>query len=294
MINYYTKNTSFIDVCRKLEETGSVGGSELLTLNNEALLHVDPHDLSLDQKTQDMVLEEIRENIWYFFREVVRITTPTGLEMFKLSRMSALTIKLLSDDYNVILVAPRQSGKKTIFYLVSIYQSILKGNRMEFIGSDVDEYNSRQLYSSLPQYLCGSNTPDVIKYGSEHFDVPVIMTNFLLKKYDNIRQYLEKSSMVMLTTTGCIIDDSNSESYNMLSDTYGISVTSFDLHQPVLENLKIDNTVRIYADIFDCNMGDSLEGLINSLSPSGIITDSCCHEIFCEFKRHGQNIKLAH
>jgi len=45
-----------------------------LALLNPQLEEVDPHSVDLDLRTKALILEECKNNPWYFFREIVRVS----------------------------------------------------------------------------------------------------------------------------------------------------------------------------------------------------------------------------
>lgn len=90
MIDTKTKNTSFINLWRYLQDRDIDNAELCLTLNNPELRNIDLFlekydvlnnkldDFSIEQKDElnklkAKIIEECKENIWFFFREVIRI-----------------------------------------------------------------------------------------------------------------------------------------------------------------------------------------------------------------------------
>ena len=72
MIHYSTTNQSFIKMSVILEDLGIKNNTFMLNLIDEDLLDIDPFskDLTLIQKAK--IINEIVNNPWYYYREIVR------------------------------------------------------------------------------------------------------------------------------------------------------------------------------------------------------------------------------
>nr|DAR44592.1 MAG TPA: large terminase [Caudoviricetes sp.] len=79
MINTYTKNKSFIQMWRYLQDMDVENADFMLRLDDESLIDFSPSDFSnLESKDEinelhEKVQRECRNNIWFFFREVVNV-----------------------------------------------------------------------------------------------------------------------------------------------------------------------------------------------------------------------------
>lgn len=79
MINTYTKNKSFIQMWRYLQDMDVENADFMLRLDDESLIDFSPSDFSnLESKDEinelhEKVQCECRNNIWFFFREVVNV-----------------------------------------------------------------------------------------------------------------------------------------------------------------------------------------------------------------------------
>ena len=87
MIQYNTKNKSFLKMHHILKEMGIENNAFFLLLYDETLLYIeslDEDNLSDEQKLRVHI--EISKNPWYYFREIVKIPmTDTKLD-FELHR----------------------------------------------------------------------------------------------------------------------------------------------------------------------------------------------------------------
>ena len=83
MIHKTTKNPSFLNMRYFLQDNNVENDSFMLELYDESLENFDISDLSTgDNKAREAlisrVIKECQKNIWFFFREVVRIPCEVG------------------------------------------------------------------------------------------------------------------------------------------------------------------------------------------------------------------------
>ena len=112
MIQYNTKNVSFLRMHYILKEMGIQNNTFFLQLYDETLLDIDPLDeASLTNEQKLRVHIEITKNPWYYFREIVRIPmTDIGLQ-FELTRATLAILWVLINDLHAYVVIPRQCYK---------------------------------------------------------------------------------------------------------------------------------------------------------------------------------------
>lgn len=84
MINTNTTNTSFINMWRYLQDRNIENNSFMLELHDESLKNFKLEDLEIEDKTKrytllEKVKNECKNNIWFFFREIVRIPNPVAI-----------------------------------------------------------------------------------------------------------------------------------------------------------------------------------------------------------------------
>lgn len=123
MIQYNTKNKSFLKMHYILKEMGIKNNVFFLQLYDESLLDIDPLDedhLTDEQKLRVHI--EISKNPWYYFREVVKIPmTDTKLD-FELHRGTLAILWTLLNDLKAYIILPRQCYKS---YTVCVFYSWL-------------------------------------------------------------------------------------------------------------------------------------------------------------------------
>lgn len=122
-----TKNKSFVDLAAKLRSMGIKNHLFLLALYDQTLSNVDPHDPELTDQLKLRVLAECKRNIWYFFREVLRIPQKGGaVTHFRAHRSNIAVIWCVVTAVMVYVEQIRQSGKTTtvggiVNYILNIY-----------------------------------------------------------------------------------------------------------------------------------------------------------------------------
>lgn len=160
MIQYNTKNNSFLKMYYILKDFGIKNNSFFLELKDESLIDVDPLSEDLDKITQLKVHNEISNNIWYYLREIVRIPTVGEKRRFELTRGTLALTWAIMKNISSILVLPRQCYKtysicavytylfywgcrNTEFMLFSYSDAILQSNLQRL----------KEIRDALPKYL---------------------------------------------------------------------------------------------------------------------------------------------
>jgi len=118
-----TKNESFIRVAKLLKHMGIKNHAFMLALHNPALLEVDPWSPNLTAVEIEMIVEEVRENFWYFIREVYRVPPAAGTTplMLKANRANISYFWLFFNHITTYLIQPRQTGKSLSYTTVDVY-----------------------------------------------------------------------------------------------------------------------------------------------------------------------------
>lgn len=160
MIQYNTKNLSFLKMYTILKDFGVKNCDFFLELKDETLIDVDPLSENLDKETKLRVINEITNNPWYFLREVVRIPTAGIRRQFELSRATLAICWSLLNNLSSFIVLPRQcyktyticamylwffyfGARNTEFMMFSYSDGILQGNLTRI----------KEMRDILPDYL---------------------------------------------------------------------------------------------------------------------------------------------
>jgi len=160
MIQYNTKNLSFLKMYTILKDFGVKNCDFFLELKDEKLLNVDPLRDDLDKETMLRVHNEIANNPWYYLREIVRIPTAGEKRPFELTRATLAVCWALLNNLSTFIVLPRQCYKtyticamyswffywgcrNTEFMLFSYSDAILQGNMTRI----------KEIRDTFPAYL---------------------------------------------------------------------------------------------------------------------------------------------
>lgn len=88
-------NQSFVDISELLKYMNVKNNDFMLKLNNEELKDIDPHSEDLTDEQKSAIIEECKNNIWYFIRELVLVPDkrfidtyiPYQLDMYSLANI---------------------------------------------------------------------------------------------------------------------------------------------------------------------------------------------------------------
>lgn len=161
MIQFNTKNKSFLKMHYILKEMGIKNNAFFLQLYDEKLLYIDPLDEdNLTEEQKIRVHIEISKNPWYFFREIIKIPMTDEKLDFELTRATLAILWSLLNDLHSYIVIPRQCYKSytvACFYAWLIYWGAKNFTGAFFAQNDtlVTQNLSRvkDIRESLPKYL---------------------------------------------------------------------------------------------------------------------------------------------
>ena len=166
MIHFQTRNKSALKLYFLLKEMGIKNNAFFLELKNPELAEVNPFDNNLDNITKAKILVEVRQNIWYYLREVVRIPD-NGLLDYEFHRGNVAMTWLLLRNFNIFTILPRQRFKTftmCAFYSWILYFGGFRSNVIHFSYCDDVLKNNIQRIKSirdiLPPYLNLYNKKD--------------------------------------------------------------------------------------------------------------------------------------
>nr|DAX37449.1 MAG TPA: large terminase [Caudoviricetes sp.] len=214
-----TKNKSFIKLWRELQRNEIDGAEEILYTKNNELDGIDIFDIydggNTDiQNFNAKLIEECKQNIWFFFREVVKvpiIETSDEYTKYIINVPSYILIKNFIKGIPTILVKEDfmpNSGIKTTLLLLTLYNDlILKGKSV------------MNLYNVFRNNMI---TRDTMKLLDFNFDVfltlpnnyrPIVLLDAIYypEKYDNdFTTFITKGDYANFITN-LIISIKNSE-----------------------------------------------------------------------------------
>lgn len=198
--DFETTNFSFLSVHRELEKQGIRNNKFMLVLHDTSLLNIDPYNPKLTNEEKAKVMAECSINIWYFFREIVRLPVqgsrymvedddPTsktfypesGYNRFTLDLSSCAQIYLAEKRKNSWVTKSRQLYKTTTCHLLCIYVGIFPPLGARYRKERINIYtfdkkdrinHEKFLLSALPDYMrlinVATYSVPVPKVGSTH------------------------------------------------------------------------------------------------------------------------------
>lgn len=113
MLQTNTKNKSFIRMVFLLERMGIKNNKFFLHLSQPELAKYDPHNLT-DPSSELVarIAHECKINIWYYLREVIRISAPGSAPIpYQLNRANLALSWCFANSVNTFITMPRQKGK---------------------------------------------------------------------------------------------------------------------------------------------------------------------------------------
>lgn len=155
-----TTNKSFLEMSNYLKAIGIKNYRFMLTLLDPDLANIDPYDPNLTTTQKLKVLVEIRNNMWYFMREVVRVPSSGGPVKFILNRGNMAFLYLASMNINVVLLQSRQTGKTigAACWYVYVYNFRTQNTQISLLNKErrdaMDNLERiRNIRDLLPSYL---------------------------------------------------------------------------------------------------------------------------------------------
>lgn len=141
-----TSNTSFIrtmDVFRKMKVKNCAFH---LQLNNPALVGVDPRDPNLTDDQRLMIMQEMRENFWYFLREVCHLN---GGIRFRANRANISFAWCWLNHLTTMLILPRQQGKTVTAQCIFFWLTYISGRAYESHLITLKDDNRQQFVDAI-------------------------------------------------------------------------------------------------------------------------------------------------
>jgi len=167
--HYETKNDSFIKMAKLLKSMGIKNYKFFLKLYDEKLRDVDPHDENLSPEIVTRIGREIRRNVWYYLREVVRIPVPGNPEgkRYELHRGNLALTWLQINNINCAEELPRQNGKTIsaecnfiYFYNYGTTNSQIAFFNKRYDDSKMNLQRFKDIRDALPVYLRAKSSKD--------------------------------------------------------------------------------------------------------------------------------------
>lgn len=162
--NYNTKNQSFLEMSRFLQMSGVKNYNFMLAQENLDL--PDPYSIGLSEDEKEAIVKESQNNMWYFFREVLRIPSTTAssgigcTEQFGLNLCNMNMLYLMDLGANLYVLGSRQYSHKTqsmVAYLIWYHKNIRAFHRDVFDKDSIFlDQRASTMISLLPGYIKNS------------------------------------------------------------------------------------------------------------------------------------------
>jgi len=112
-VDLTTSNKSFIRLSGLYKKMGIDNNTFLLSLIDQDLIGVDPHDENLSNEMIAKIVLECKLNFWYYLREVAMIPSSSGADgiKFKANRGNIATCWLFFNHITAVVIQIRQTGK---------------------------------------------------------------------------------------------------------------------------------------------------------------------------------------
>jgi hypothetical protein len=151
MIHLKTTNKSFLEVAQQLEALGIKNNAFMLRLDNPELEKVNPYRLDMPSPMMDKILEECKNNFWYFIREVVRIPvkgTDDSIQ-FVLNRASAAVFWCMGQDLGTFDCSARLTHKTHNGLMPLVYSALFADKEYRYIFAADNKNRSKENHSTF-------------------------------------------------------------------------------------------------------------------------------------------------
>lgn len=158
--DFNTSNRSFLHTYEILKEKGVSNNKFFLMLKNKELIGIDPYNPNLDDNQKMKVINECKENYWYFLREVVRLKVQGGdTHRFILNLANTASNYCMINNLNIITEVARRNLSVISTLIRITYEVIFHNNSAKIF--DMKHSKSRENLYRIIDIIC---TPDYIKY----------------------------------------------------------------------------------------------------------------------------------
>jgi len=162
IVDYNTTNKSAIILAQKLKIVGVENNLFFLALHNPELQGVDPFSPYLSLEQMAAIGIEIKNNPWYFFREIAKAPAIAGNQNspIELNRANVALWWSFFNHITFLLVQPRQTGKSfsTDLLMELLYGFRCNNTQINLLTKD-DKLRAenikrlKDIYDELPPYL---------------------------------------------------------------------------------------------------------------------------------------------
>lgn len=161
--NYYDfgcRNQSFLQTAYELKELRIRNYYFMLEIKNPLVADIDPFKPNITKQEILALMQELKQNIWFYARTVARVRSDAGIVPFSLHRGLAAAIWCFNNRFDCCLNEPRQTWKTsgTIATICTWSFQLSQNLKMHFFGKE-SENTKRNLATMkddidlLPEWL---------------------------------------------------------------------------------------------------------------------------------------------
>lgn len=123
IVDTNTSNTTYLRLAGVYKRMGIKNHSFILALHNPNLVGIDPYSKNLTQEQIIAIVQEAKENPWYFFREVLRVPAAGSIDnvVYRANRSNVAMHWLYLNHITTLNIAPRQIGKTMAAFGIMSY-----------------------------------------------------------------------------------------------------------------------------------------------------------------------------
>lgn len=149
-----TNNKSFKDFYEEQKSKGYGDFDFILNTKNKQVSLLNPFSEQLTDKQKEMIIEEVKNNKWYFFREVVRIPEyGDGSTHMFMNRMIFDSFLAKEEGKSTFISSARQSSKSYQEAFYAIWEVISLGKKFIIFKNSNFFRNIRNIFDKLPEYI---------------------------------------------------------------------------------------------------------------------------------------------
>ena len=126
--DYTTTNKTALRLAAVYKAMGVRNHTFHLTLLDQRLKGVDPHDPDISEANAMRVIQECKNNFWYFIREVFRVSDGVSSDPFRMHRGNIAIFWLMLNHITPVVIGTRQLfGKSLCLDVMHIYVVMVAG-----------------------------------------------------------------------------------------------------------------------------------------------------------------------
>lgn len=146
-------NESFIKISELLQSMHVKNNQFFLKTINSDIENINPFSEDLTSEQITAIVDECRDNIWYFLRNIVRTPIRSGFKQYELnlSRLASIYCALLNINHHI--VTPRSTGRMTGMVPLLLWEILFNTDYDKIILNDSYNISGNQLFRLMNDYI---------------------------------------------------------------------------------------------------------------------------------------------